>query len=75
VTPRFPDGLSVVDVAGQYKGSSGAISRERSKLLIVIVFEPSTTYGPKVQAVIDAYKDRFHQQSVLRVERAVCATL
>lgn len=74
VTPRFPDGLSVVDVRGQYRRADGRIERERSKLLVVVMFD-APAHAPKVQAVIDAYKKRYRQQSVFRVEKAVCAGL
>ena len=37
-TPRFPDGLSVLNVEGQSRGASG-VSRERTKLLVVVVFD------------------------------------
>jgi len=72
VTPRFPAGLSVLDVAGQYREPSGRIERERSKLLIVVVFDPPS-HGPKVQAIVDAYKRQYGQHTVFRVEHAVCA--
>jgi hypothetical protein len=72
VTPRFPDGLSVIDVAGQYRNPSGIIARERSKLLVVIVLD-APGHLPKVQAIVDAYKRQFNQLSVLHVERAICA--
>lgn len=72
VTPRFPDGLSVVDVAGQYRNPSGRITRERSKLLVVIVPD-AAGHLAKVQAIVDAYKRQFDQLSVLHVERAICA--
>jgi hypothetical protein len=72
VTPRFPDGLSVVDVAGQYRNPAGQIGRERSKLLVVVVVD-APAHLPKVQAIVDAYKRQFNQLSVLRVERAICA--
>src|SRR5260370_10318559 len=39
VTPRFADGLSVLDVAGQSREPSGRIARERSKLLIVVAVD------------------------------------
>ena len=71
VTPRFPEGLSVADIAGQWRDPAAKIGREQSKLLILIVFDPPA-HGPKVEAVVSAYKQRFAQQSVLRVERAVC---
>jgi Protein of unknown function (DUF3574) len=72
VTPRFPEGLTVLDAAGQWRDPSGVISRERSKLLILIVFD-APGHLPKVQAMIDAYLKRFHQQAVLHTEHAVCA--
>ena len=36
VTPRFPDGLTVLDAQGQWRGSDGAIKQERSKLLVIL---------------------------------------
>ncbi|MBS0526812.1 MAG: DUF3574 domain-containing protein [Proteobacteria bacterium] len=72
VTRRFPDGLSVLDVRGQYRMPDGRIERERSKLLVVVVFD-APAHTAKVQAVIDAYKKRYGQHSVFRVEKAVCA--
>jgi len=72
VTPRFPDGLSVVDVRGQYRNPDGRIERERTKLLVVVVFD-APAHATKVQAVIDAYRRRYGQYSVFHVERPVCA--
>src|SRR5471032_169032 len=39
VTPRFPDGLTAIDAAGQWRNPSGVVTREHSKLLILIVFD------------------------------------
>ena len=72
VTPRFPDGLSVIDVAGQYREPSGRMVRERTKLIVVVVFD-SPAHLSRVQAVIDAYNRRHNQNSVFRTEHAVCA--
>ena len=72
VTPRFPDGLSVIDVAGQYREPSGRLVREKTKLIVVVIFD-APAHLPKVQAVIDAYNRRHNQNSVFRTEHAVCA--
>jgi hypothetical protein len=72
VTPRFPEGLSALDVAGQWRAPSGAIMREKSKLLTIVVLDEAG-HQAKVEAVVSAYKKRFNQQSVFRVEKAVCA--
>ena len=66
------DGLSVIDMAGQWRGPSSEISRERSKMLVVIVFD-APAHLSRVQAIVDAYLKRFRQREVLRTERAVCA--
>ncbi len=74
VTPRFPDGLSVLDIYGQYRNGQGAIGRERSRLLVIVVFD-APAHVPRVQAIVDSYRRRYKQESVLRVERPVCAGL
>lgn len=74
VTSRFPDGLSVFDSSGQYREPTGRIVRERSKRLVVIVFD-SPAHKAKLAEIIDAYKQRFGQYSVFRVEQPVCAGL
>lgn len=65
VTPRFPDGLTVLDADGQFLGSSGII-KEKTKLLILI-HPNSQEDGQEIQEIIDEYKNQFQQESVLRV--------
>ena len=72
VTPRFPDGLSVLEVQGQFLEPSGQLTRERSKLLTIVLFD-QTVQSPKIGQVASAYARRFGQHSVFRVERSVCA--
>ena len=43
LTPRFPDGLTVVDAAGQWRGASGLIGREPSKLVILVLLAAPAT--------------------------------
>lgn len=71
VSPRFPDGLSVSDVYGQWKSPAGDFVREDSKaLFIVLAGRPDEQQ--QLDLVRDAYKRRFHQQSVLLVEQKAC---
>lgn len=67
VTPRFPSGLSVLDVYGQWRSKNAASpSRLRSKLLIIDY--PNTKENrDKVEAIRAAWKLKTGQQSVLRV--------
>lgn len=72
VTPRFPDGLSVLNVEGQTRLPSGAVVRERTKLLVVVVFD-APAHHARVGEIVAAYNRRFGQHGVFRTERAVCA--
>jgi hypothetical protein len=72
VSPRFPDGFSVADVDGQYRNASGTIVRERSKQLIIVT-RGSSGDTMKLNAIRDAYKRRFNQESVLLTNFPVCA--
>jgi hypothetical protein len=67
VTPRFPDGLSVVDVYGQWQGKKETTpSRLRSKLLI-IDYPDTQENRDKIEAIRAAFKQRTGEHSVLRV--------
>jgi hypothetical protein len=72
VTPLFPDGLSVLNVEGQSRDAAGRVVRERSKLLVVVVFDAPAHRG-KVREIADAYVQRFGQHGVFHIEHAVCA--
>ena len=72
ITPRFPAGLSVMDVKGQWRDSErGTIVREPSKM-VMIVLPGEATDQERLQAIIDAYKKRFRQQSVGLIVRPAC---
>ena len=73
VTPRFPDGLSVLDARGQWRSSDGQILKERSKLLVILA--PPSDDGLRLIDEISAeYERRFDQESVLRVITDVCVS-
>lgn len=67
VTPRFPSGLSVADVYGQWlsKGKTEP-ERLRSKMLIIL-YADSAENRAKIDAIRAAWKRMTGDQSVLRV--------
>lgn len=70
VTPRFPDGLTLLDAAGQWQEEDGDIIRE-STFILEVVHPESKTDEDKLIAMIAEYKKRFQQESVLRVTHPV----
>ena len=64
VSPRFPDGFTIVDATGQWRDTRrGSIVHESSKL-IEIVLPGGDDDRIKIEAIADSYKRRFEQQSV-----------
>jgi len=69
VTPRFPDGFTVLEGYGQYKDASGRIVREASKVLVLFYPKKSReTVNPKIEELRVNYKKQFKQESVLRLD-------
>lgn len=67
VTPRFPDGLSVVDVYGQWEGKNQSTpERLRSKCLI-IDYPDTAENRARIDAIRSAWKQKTGDQSVMRV--------
>ena len=73
ITPRFPDGLTVLDAAGQWRDASGTIVRERSKLVIILA-EPGASGMQRTEEIAHAYKRTFGQEAVLRAITTACVS-
>ncbi|HEX6371291.1 MAG TPA: DUF3574 domain-containing protein [Longimicrobium sp.] len=70
VTPRFPDGLTVLTGYGQYQPGSGPLVREPSKVLILI-HQGGPDAERRIREIAALYCRRFDQESVMRVRDRV----
>jgi hypothetical protein len=69
ITPRFPDGFTVVDGKGQWRNKEGKIAKENSKVFILVYSRKErAAAGKKIDEIREEYKKRFDQESVLRVD-------
>lgn len=72
VTPRFPDGFTLVDTIGQWRPSSSReIVREPGKQLVIALADEAKDL-PRVREIVAAYKRQFSQQSVIVLTRRAC---
>ena len=73
VTPRFPEGLSVFDIAGQWLSPKRAtIGYEHSKALMIL-YHDSPQHRADIEAIRDAWKKLTNDESVLRISQNVDA--
>jgi hypothetical protein len=69
ITPRFPDGLTLLKGRGQFRGEDNVIIKENSFLLILLYpVEDFRASSRKINVIRELYKAEFQQESVLRVD-------
>jgi uncharacterized protein DUF3574 len=70
ITPRFPEGLTLLTGRGQFLDASDEIVRERSRVLILLYpVAVQQEKSEKIEEIREAYKRCFQQESVLRTDR------
>lgn len=73
VTPRFPDGVTVLDGGGQWRGAENQLIRQAQKVVLIVLPIRRDTES-RLQAVRAAYQTRFRQDSVVVTQDACVAT-
>ena len=74
VTPRFPDGLTVMSASGRWRDTErGNVVQEPSKVLVVVLGDEARD-KPRIAEIAAAYKQRFQQQGVLTMLRPACVS-
>jgi hypothetical protein len=74
VTPRFPDGLTLLAGIGQFRDSGGATQVEGANVLILLYPWRDAHADRKIDAIRNDYRRRFEQQSVLRADSVSCVS-
>jgi hypothetical protein len=69
VTPRFPDGFTVLDAYGQWSDHGAKEPERLSTKVIVILHENSAKNGNNIEAIRLAYKRITGDLSVLRLSQ------
>jgi hypothetical protein len=68
VTPRFPQGYTVMNAEGKWLDmETGKTIKELTRLL-VLIYPSSDGSAADIEAIRNAYKMRFNQQAVLRID-------
>jgi hypothetical protein len=71
ITPRFPRGLTVVRADGQWRAPGRAdVTREPSQV-VEIVDDGGADMDQRIGEIVAIYRQRFHQDSVMRTRGRV----
>jgi hypothetical protein len=74
VTPKFKDGLTVLEGDGQWLDPRGVVVREHVHI-VEIAHKRDAAADESIRAIADEYKKRFKQDAVLRVTQPVTLRL
>jgi hypothetical protein len=74
VTPRFKDGLTVLEGDGQWLDPRGDVVREHVHI-VEVAHKTSAEHDEAIAAIAAEYKKRFKQDAVLRVTEPVTMRL
>ena len=74
LTPRFPQGLTVLDGGGQWTGPENRLIREAAKVVVLVLPAANGETRRKLGEVRQAYVERFHQDSVMMVSQRACVS-
>ena len=66
ITPRFPQGLSLLDVKGQWQRPDGVIERENTKMVMLVRPPPLEDGMALIDEISREYQRRFDQDPVFR---------
>jgi len=69
----FPNGFTVVDAHGTWRGAGGAAISEPSRV-VTIVHPDDGTSDAAIRAIVERYRTTFRQEAVLRERTSVCVS-
>ena len=72
LAPAFPQGYTVLDARGHWRGADGVTRGEASRVVILVHGDDAAS-AAKVRRIVASYHERFRQEAVLRERSAVCA--
>jgi hypothetical protein len=69
ITPRFPEGLTIVHANGQYRSSGGEVAKEPTAILILLHKKENFRRDDALlNSIAKEYDVRFQQESVLKCD-------
>jgi hypothetical protein len=73
IVSRFPDGMTRFEAEGRWRGASGEVQAEGSR--VVLLLHPGDPGADaRIEEIRESYKRRFEQESVLLTQAPECVS-
>lgn len=73
IGPAFPQGFTTWDADGRWRGKSGDVIVERTHV-VEFIHAPNESAGNRIHGIIEEYRRRFAQESVMHTREAACVS-
>ncbi|MDJ0662705.1 MAG: DUF3574 domain-containing protein [Crocosphaera sp.] len=74
ITPRFPDGLTIDTVSGQWRDAQTNKTIQEESRMVMILYTPSAEAEEAIEDIRNTYKSKFQQDSVMRLDESNCVS-
>ena len=74
ITPKFPDGLSIDKISGQWQDAKTEETRQEESRMVMILYKASPEAEQAIEDIRATYKSQFQQDSVMRLNEMNCVS-
>lgn len=74
ITPRWPEGYTILDAQGYWFSEKRKRTEHEASRVVIRVHRGLAADHAAIETIRTRYKAQFDQESVLRVDRAICAS-
>lgn len=74
ITPKFPDGLSIDKISGQWQDAKTDETIKEESRMVMILYKASPEAEQAIEDIRATYKSQFQQDSVMRLNEMNCVS-
>jgi hypothetical protein len=69
IVPRLPDGFTILEGQGFYRSASDAAAMRENTYILMVAHRNEAEINARLATIVEDYKSRFQQESVLRLDQ------
>lgn len=69
IVPRLPDGFTILEGQGVYRSASDGASTRENTYILMVAHRNDAEINATLATIVEDYKSRFQQESVLRLDQ------